>query len=122
VTRTPRISTVAVCMNATAAPIWTAWRARPPAPASDAAMMVLPWPGSSACTAPNPMASTRAHSRTGVETWVQVARRAKAPPVIPGRAPPARSAGRTGAEPLAPGANDSVAAVVSSGLDNNAVG
>jgi hypothetical protein len=85
-------------------------------------MMVLPWPGRSACAAPNPMASTRAIMRTGNETWLHVASRAKAAPLIPGLAPPTEASERAGAGPLSPGPNDTVAAVAASGFDSRAVG
>ena len=58
----PSANTVAVCATVTVAPSANACRAVPREPARYAATIVLPWPGVRACSAPHPIATSRATS------------------------------------------------------------
>src|SRR5438132_9651286 len=55
----PSARTDAECIRDTATPATMAWVRLAPAPTRYAAVMVFPWPGPSAWTAPNADASTR---------------------------------------------------------------
>ncbi len=85
-------------------------------------MIVLPWPGPSACRAPKPKAASIETSATrGVS--LQVTRPANSPldPLPAGEAVPSAVEAADPAEP-APGAKDRVAVVTSSGLVRRSCG
>ncbi len=59
----PSANTPAVCVTVTIAPSTTACRGLPRVPTRYAATIALPWPGESACTAPQPKAATSSRSK-----------------------------------------------------------
>ena len=63
----PRTNTLAVCVKVTLAPSNAACFGAPRAPTRYAATIVLPWPGSRACKAPNQNARARSVMNTGRE-------------------------------------------------------
>src|SRR5947207_15116327 len=123
-TTPPIASTDVVCISEMATPPVRAWRTLPPAPTRYAAMMVLPWPGATACSAPNPIASSRHNPTTGSDRPDRSTRLANDPPMTPGRCPSdeATPAGAGAPPAWTPGANENVARVTRSGLDSSAVG
>ena len=63
----PRRNTLMVCVNVTILPKITACFAVPLSPTRYAATIVFPWPGSSACSAPNQKASPSRVTMSGQE-------------------------------------------------------